>query len=199
MVRYLVAFGISVVAGLLLEGSAPGAPQDQNDDAPAAASGTIAGEGATEARQPRRTETAGMGLVSCQVCAGPTCASVQVRGRCTVDRVVDALRAQSATQTPLSDATRHRARAVSEADFAPMAPGDMAGVNRAAAAPQQAAGKGAGPGAQLLDIYENPDELLSTHESGPLSIEAQFFRPLDLGKDAADEDQAADDKDEGNP
>jgi hypothetical protein len=193
MVRSLVAFAFSAAVSLTLAMPTHADPEDkiengETETAPAPAL-------LNRTYLPRRLETPDTRVTSCDVCAGLTCATVSVQGRCTVDKAMEALRQREGNLSQQKHRQRHRTRSVTEADFKPLAAGELPPLGRAEAGPKHQPQETGNTESRLLDVYESGNLPVSVRESNSLSVQAQSFRPLKLSDDAQDDegDQSAED------
>lgn len=193
MVRAALAFGFFVAVSAVLSMAVVAAPEEAAGDVTKARKSSVSPD-----HLPRPLETPDTRITSCRVCSGLACTSVQVRGRCTVDKAVEALRRQRDGLSP--GVPRHRSRAVTGADYQRLVLEDEAPEpGRATAQPKHRPQK-QDTGSHLLEIYENSDRALSVRESDSLSVKAQSFRPLELsGDDDADDSEPAEETDEQKP
>lgn len=191
---FIAAFGLLALLSPMLASPAAETPQK------GAAKQVEAVAADPQSFRPRRLETPATRITTCDVCAGLTCTTVRVRGRCTVAKAVAALRRREAVtgdaEKRLPGRLHHRERAVSKSDFRELS-GALPKTGRARAKPKygpQNPEEDGDAGVRLLDLYEKSGHPLSVRERRPLKLNAQPFRPLDLSEETADSDGGGSDE-----
>jgi len=185
MGRFLMAIGIAGLVALAA-GEAP------------AVAGKAGAADRLHAGKPRSLQMPATGLTSCDLCAGLTCATVQVRGRCTLNKAVAALRRQQGHRLPARKVApgtiRHRERAVTKGDYAELAGSAPARVGRAEVKPRRSPQSDGDAASRLLDIYEKGGRSLRVRESKASALGTRQLRPLKLNDGEPDKDADKDSK-----
>lgn len=187
MVRFTAVLGLTAVLGTLLASAVAAEPQNG-----AVSPLEVKGAALPQAYMPRRLQSPVIRISLCDVCAGLTCTTVRVRGRCTLDNAIDALRRQEARQGParkhVPERLRHRERAVSKGDFRELAPSSpSAQIGRAKASPRHRPQDGAVTASRLLDLHEMKGHALTVREHRSSKLNTQAFQPLKLSEEAPDD------------